>query len=86
MKILLNTLNFNIPQILPIKNEYRPHMPLQKEQVDTVSFGANIHYKKTKNIYAAIEKAKNVAILPHKDIDPDAISSGILLLELLKRK
>lgn len=86
MNIVLSTLNFNIPKISLLKSDnYFRAYPL-KNGADTVSLGANIHYKKAKNIYKALEKAENIAILSHKDIDPDAISSGILFLELLKRK
>ena len=86
MKVVFNTQNFNIAKINPIKNDYKYQSNSTKKGIDSTSFGANSYYKNAKNIYSAIGRAKRVGILVHKDVDADALSSGLLLLTLLKRK
>ena len=86
MKVVFNTQNFNIAKINPIKNDYKYQSNSTKNGIDSTSFGANAYYKNAKNIYSAIGRAKRVGILVHKDVDADALSSGLLLLTLLKRK
>ena len=86
MRINFNTQNLNIFQISTIKSDYKSSPAVLKKGMDEVSFGANVAYEKAKNIYSAINKSKRVCILVHKDIDADALSSGVLFLELMKRK
>lgn len=59
---------------------------IRRNRTDSITFCANTNYAKTKNIWKTFEKSKNITILSHKDPDVDAISSGLLLLELLKTK
>lgn len=86
MQILSNIANFNISKIATIKNEYQNRALLPKVGIDAVSFGANVNYKKSKSIYSTLDRADRVGILVHKDVDADALSSGILFLNLLKRR
>ncbi len=86
MRINFNTQNLNIFQISTIKSDYKSSPAILKNGTDEVSFGANVAYNKAKNIYTAINKSKRVCILVHKDIDADALSSGVLFLELMRRK
>ena len=86
MNIVLNLANFNIPKINSIKNDYRNRVTLPKSGMDSVSFGANAEYGKAKNIFSAVKKSKRVGILVHKDVDADAVSSGILFLNVLRRR
>lgn len=86
MNIVLNVANFNIPKINSIKNDCRNRVTLPKSGMDSVSFGANVEYGKAKNIFSAVKKSKRVGILVHKDVDADAVSSGILFLNVLRRR
>lgn len=86
MKIIFNTQNINVFKLTPNRQEYKISPIILKNRVDEVSFGSKVGYKKAKNIYSAIGKSKRVCILVHKDIDADALSSGVLFLELMKRK
>ena len=83
MQIFSNITNFNISQLSPIKTDYQKSARISKTNADAVNFGANINYKKAKNIYSAISKADRIGILVHKDVDADALSSGILFLNLI---
>lgn len=86
MNIVSNIANFNIPKINSIRNDYRNRVALPKSGMDMVSFGANAQYGKAKNIFSAVKKSKRVGILVHKDVDADAVSSGILFLNILRRR
>jgi len=83
--------SFNIqsiitPNIRPLKNENRQYITKPALSFDSVSFTSNFNYKKTKAIMTELSKSRKIAILSHKDPDADAISSGLLFLEFLKRK
>lgn len=60
--------------------------PIKSNITDSITFCANTNYIKAKNIWKTFEKSKNITILTHKDPDADAVSSGLLLLELLRTK
>lgn len=86
MKINFNSHIYNISMLSPVIDNQQNQSKTFSFSTDIVSFGANSYYKNAKNIYSAINNSKRICILAHKDIDADAISSGILFLKLLKRK
>ena len=86
MKILSNAPNFNIVKLAQVRNDNKYQSKSLGFCSDIISFGTNSYYKNAKTIYSAIANSKRVGILVHKDVDADALSSGVLFLKLLKRK
>ena len=86
MKILFNTQNFSVANRVQLRNDNKYQSKTLGSGADVISFCANSYYKNAKTIYSAIGNSKRVGILVHKDVDADALSSGVLFLKLLKRK
>lgn len=86
MNINLNLTNLYIQKLSSVKSDYNYQSNPIRMGTDSVSFGSTVHYEKAKNIFSAIKNSKRVGILLHKDVDADALSSGILFFNLLKKR
>lgn len=86
MNINLSLPNLYIQKLSPVRSDHKYQSNAIKTGINSVSFGSIANYEKAKNIYSAIKESKRVGILLHKDVDADALSSGILFFNLLKKR